>query len=71
MKPYHKLSVYSWKKIDMKIIDATVDGIAKMIYVGGAEGRAVQTGNLSTALKLMVMGVFVLLTLVLFFGLTK
>ena len=55
----------------MKIIDAIVDGIAKIIYTGGAEGRAIQTGNLSSALKLMVGGVFILLTLILFFGLTK
>ncbi|MFZ9659139.1 MAG: NADH-quinone oxidoreductase subunit L, partial [Arcobacteraceae bacterium] len=71
VKPYYKLSVYCWKKVDMKIIDAIVDGIAKIIYTGGAEGRAIQTGNLSSALKLMVGGVFILLTLILFFGLTK
>jgi NADH-quinone oxidoreductase subunit L len=65
------MSVFSWKKIDMKIVDATVDGIAKFIYNGGVEGRALQTGNLSKALKLMVWGIVILLTLVLFFGITK
>jgi len=71
VKPYYKLSMYSWKQIDMKIIDAIVDGIAKLIYTGGEEGRVIQTGNLSKALKLMVGGIFILLTLILFFGLTK
>lgn len=71
VKPYYKLAMYSWKKIDMKIIDATVDGLAKIIYLGGVEGRTIQTGNLSSTLKLMVGGIFVLLTLILFFGLTN
>jgi len=71
VKPYHKLAVFSWKEIDMKIVDAMVDGIAKMIYHGGVEGRALQSGNLSKALKLMVWGIFILLTLVLLFGITK
>jgi len=71
VKPYHKLAVFSWKEIDMKIVDAMVDGIAKMIYHGGVEGRALQSGNLSKALKLMVGGIFILLTLILLFGITK
>ena len=70
-QPYKKLSTFSWKEIDLKIVDAIVDGIAKMVYLGGAEGRTVQTGNLSKALKLMAVGIFVLLTLVIAFGLAK
>ena len=68
VKPYKKLSEFSWKEIDMKIIDAIVDGIASIIYQGGVESRTVQTGNLSKALKLMTGGIVVLLTLALVFG---
>jgi NADH-quinone oxidoreductase subunit L len=70
-QPYKKMSEFSWKEIDLKIVDAIVDGIAKMVYQGGVEGRTVQTGNLSKALKLMAVGIFVLLTLLIAFGLTK
>ncbi len=48
----------------MKIVDTMVDGIAKGIYIGGEESRAMQTGNLSRALKWMVTGIVVLLVLV-------
>jgi NADH-quinone oxidoreductase subunit L len=70
-QPYKKMSEFSWKEIDLKIVDAIVDGIAKMVYQGGVEGRTVQTGNLSKALKLMAVGIFVLLTLLIAFGLSK
>lgn len=69
--PYKKISNFSFKEIDLKIIDAIVDGIAKMVYLGGVEGRHIQTGNLSKALKLMALGIFILLTLLIAFGLTK
>jgi NADH-quinone oxidoreductase subunit L len=64
LKPYLALSKFSWKEIDMKIIDTIVDTIAKGIYVSGEESRAMQTGNLSRALKWMVTGIVILLVLV-------
>lgn len=67
-KGYAKLSVFSWKELDMKLIDAIVDGIAKGIYSGGEGGTAMQSGNLSKALKWMGIGVLVLLILVVAFG---
>ncbi|HIP13270.1 MAG TPA: NADH-quinone oxidoreductase subunit L [Arcobacter sp.] len=70
-KPYLALARFSWKEIDMKMIDAIVDGIAGLIYGGGEASRTVQTGNLSKALKLMTMGIVVLLILVLIFSSTK
>ena len=70
-KPYLALSKFSWKEIDMKIIDTIVDGIASGIRSGGQEARVVQTSNLSKALKLMAGGVVVLLILVLVFGSIK
>ncbi len=59
--PYAKMSEYAWKKIDMRIVDATVDFIAGVIYKAGDKARAMQTGNLSTNLKWMAFGFVVLL----------
>ncbi len=59
--PYAKMSEYAWKKIDLRIVDATVDFIAGFIYKSGDKARAMQTGNLSTNLKWMALGFVVLL----------
>jgi NADH-quinone oxidoreductase subunit L len=67
-KPYYSLARFSWKELDSKLIDAMVDGIANSIYLTGVEGKAMQSGNLSSALKWMVFGIFVLLTLVVTLG---
>ena len=64
IKPYLKLSKFSWKEIDIEIIDTIVDSIAKGIYTTGEESRVIQTGNLSRALKWMVTGIVILLVLV-------
>jgi len=63
-KPYLAMSKFSWKEIDLNIIDTIVDTIAKGIYMGGEESRAIQTGNLSRALKWMVTGIVIMLILV-------
>ncbi|MEA1913789.1 MAG: NADH-quinone oxidoreductase subunit L [Campylobacterota bacterium] len=70
-KPYLALSKFSWKEIDMKIVDTIVDSIAMGIYAGGKEGRAMHSSNLSTALKWMVVGLFVLVSLAVAFGSLK
>ena len=62
-KPYLEMSKFSWKEIDLKIIDSVVDFIAKFVYTTGNESRVMQTGNLSRALKWMVTGVAVLIVL--------
>jgi NADH-quinone oxidoreductase subunit L len=62
-KPYLSISRISWKEIDLKVIDAAVDGVAKTIYSMGQGSRAMQTGNLSKALKWMTLGVVILLVL--------
>ena len=64
LKPYLALSKFSWKQIDIKIIDTIVDGIASSIYMSGEGSRKIQTGNLSKALKWMVIGIVILLVLV-------
>lgn len=70
-KPYLALSRFSWKEIDLKIIDSIVDAIAKGIYSSGEESRAMQNGNLSSALKWMVLGIAVLLILAVALGSLK
>ncbi len=61
MKPYAKLSKIAWKSIDLKIVDATVDFIAGIIYKTGDKARWMQSGNLSNNLKWMALGMVVLL----------
>jgi NADH-quinone oxidoreductase subunit L len=60
-KPYAMLSDMMWNKVDMKIVDATVDGIAKFLYKTGDSSRKMQTGNLSNYLNWMAVGAVLLL----------
>ena len=69
VKPYRELSTVFWEKVDMKVVDATVDGIANVLYSTGENTRTMQSGNLSTMLKWMVSGMVVLLSLAVVFGL--
>jgi len=69
VKPYRALSSFFWRQIDQKIVDATVDGIAGIIYSTGENTRTMQSGNLSTMLKWMVTGLVILLSLAVAFGL--
>ena len=69
VKPYRELSTLFWTHVDQKIVDATVDGIAGIIYSTGEKTRAMQSGNLSTMLKWMVAGTVGLLSLAVVFGL--
>ncbi|RLA73328.1 MAG: NADH-quinone oxidoreductase subunit L [Epsilonproteobacteria bacterium] len=63
IKPYRELSRILWKEVDMKIVDATVDGIANTIYDTGEKTRMMQNGNLSTMLRWMVVGLVIMLAL--------
>ncbi len=62
-KPYAELSEIAWQELDMKVVDATVDGIAKTIESSGDVSRRAQDGNLSSYLKWMTAG-FVLITII-------
>ena len=62
-KPYAALSNFAWQKVDMKVVDASVDGVALAINKGGDTSRKAQSGNLSGYLKWMVAGL-ILITLV-------
>ncbi len=55
-KPYYAFSVWVWKVIEIKLIDNSVDNIAHFINKMGVKARLIQSGNLSTALRLMVVG---------------
>ena len=69
VKAYRELSEVFWTKIDQKVVDATVDGIANVFYQTGERTRVMQSGNLSTMLKWMVAGTVALLSLAVVFGL--
>jgi len=60
-KPYMILSEMFWTKIDLKIVDGTVDNIAKFFYGAGDKTRSMQTGNLSNYLNWMAVGAVLLL----------
>ncbi|UTJ06403.1 NADH-quinone oxidoreductase subunit L [Arcobacter roscoffensis] len=55
-KPYYAMSVWFFKVVEIKIIDNTIDSIARFIYKLGTNIRVIQSGNLSTSLRLMVTG---------------
>ncbi|MDA3945321.1 MAG: NADH-quinone oxidoreductase subunit L [Helicobacteraceae bacterium] len=61
-KMYRELSEMMWK-IDLKIVDASVDGVANIFYNTGIKTHTMQNGNLSTMLRWMVVGTVVLLAL--------
>ena len=55
-KPYHKFSVWAWKTIEIKLIDASIDGLAHFVNKLGVKARPIQSGNLSSSLRLMALG---------------
>jgi len=60
-KPYMMVSEMLWNKVDLKIVDATVDNIARFFYNTGDKTRSMQTGNLSNYLNWMAVGAVILL----------
>ena len=62
-KPYMMVSEILWEKVDLKIVDATVDNIAKALYKTGDATRSMQTGNLSNYLNWMAIGGVILLVI--------
>jgi len=59
-KPYKEISDILWTKVDLKVVDAIVDGIAKFTYFSGDQSRKMQTGNLSHYLNWMAVGVLLI-----------
>jgi len=60
-EPYKIVSEKFWTGVDLKIVDATVDNIAKLLYGTGDKVRNIQTGNLSNYLNWMAVGGVILL----------
>ncbi len=67
-KPYAELSQVMWQKVDMKVVDATVDFIARVVYKSGDKSRAMQTGNLSHYLNWMGLGAVLLMVATVIFS---
>lgn len=65
-KPLYNVSKFAWQKIDLKIVDTTVDFIAKTFYASGEQTRKMQSGNLSSMLRWMISGIVILLILATF-----
>ncbi|WP_198305885.1 NADH-quinone oxidoreductase subunit L [Arcobacter vandammei] len=61
VKPYYRFSKFINIYIETKLIDNTIDKIALCAYTLGAKFRPIQSGNLSTSLRLMVLGLFIAL----------
>jgi NADH-quinone oxidoreductase subunit L len=55
-KPYYAVSVWMWKVVETKLIDASIDGLAHFINKLGVMIRPIQSGNLSSSLRLMAVG---------------
>ena len=55
-KPYYAISVWMWKVVETKLIDASIDGLAHFINKLGVMIRPIQSGNLSSSLRLMALG---------------
>ncbi|MDD3462219.1 MAG: NADH-quinone oxidoreductase subunit L [Sulfurospirillaceae bacterium] len=67
IKPFGVASEFMWKKIDVKIVDFTVDLIARVLYASGEKSRKMQSGNLSDMLRWMIVGIVILLALAIFY----
>ncbi|PAF53854.1 NADH-quinone oxidoreductase subunit L [Helicobacter sp. 13S00482-2] len=59
--PYSKISEFLWQKIEIKIIDAMVDGVGKILLYLSKSLQCLQTGNLTQSLRLMSFGVLAML----------
>ena len=57
VKPYFKFSILLNRYIEIKLIDNTIDKIGYFAFNLGAKLRPIQSGNLSTSLRLMIFGI--------------
>ncbi|MDR0761933.1 MAG: NADH-quinone oxidoreductase subunit L [Campylobacteraceae bacterium] len=67
VRRFEAIAKFSWKKLDEKLIDASVDMIANMLYRSGDKARRMQSGNLSAMLRWMVFGLGILLLFAVFY----
>ncbi|PAF50682.1 NADH-quinone oxidoreductase subunit L [Helicobacter sp. 13S00477-4] len=59
--PFINISNFLWKYIEIKIIDATVDSIGKLLILLSKIFRSIQNGNITSSLHLMSFGIFMML----------
>ena len=57
VKPYFNFSLLLNRYIEIKLIDNTIDKIGYFAFNLGAKLRPIQSGNLSTSLRLMIFGI--------------
>ncbi len=55
-RPYLAICKWVWNVIEIKLIDNSIDGFAHFVNQLGERIRYIQTGNLSSSLRLMVVG---------------
>ncbi|RAX59284.1 NADH-quinone oxidoreductase subunit L [Helicobacter monodelphidis] len=67
MVPYKAISHLLWKGVELKIIDASVDLVARILCKSGEGLRPIQSGNLSKSLRLMAFGLIAFLLFCLIF----
>jgi NADH-quinone oxidoreductase subunit L len=67
VRTFEAAAKFSWKKLDEKLIDASVDMIANLLRQSGDKARRMQSGNLSVMLRWMVFGVGILLLTAVFY----
>ncbi|MDR2790642.1 MAG: NADH-quinone oxidoreductase subunit L [Campylobacteraceae bacterium] len=67
VRPFELLAKFSWKNMDEKVVDASVDMIAALLARGGGKAGGMQSGNLSAMLRWMVFGLCVLLLTAFFY----
>ncbi|MDR3346870.1 MAG: NADH-quinone oxidoreductase subunit L [Campylobacteraceae bacterium] len=68
VRPFSALADFSWKKVDERVIDTSVDMVAKALKYFGEKTRKMQSGNLSTMLRWIVFGVIALLITAVFYS---
>lgn len=61
--PYEKISIFAWQKMELKVVDFTVDLIARTVYGTGEKCTGMHNGSLSYMLRWMVAGVVIILLL--------
>ena len=66
MRPSEKLSQWLYR-VDVRIIDGAVNGLASVIYTWAQRMRLMQSGQLQHYAAVMVLGLFVMLSLYLLF----
>jgi NADH-quinone oxidoreductase subunit L len=62
-KPIHYLSVFLYTIVELKLIDAFVNGVGRSVRTGSRVLKYVQSGSVNMYLMLMVLGIIVVLFL--------